>query len=161
MSLLIIDQSIKYEREDAFKDKIVLKIKEPQNRFIYLVGIQRQEKVPRESPSNTLEGIARQVARLKSCTKKITEIANLGHDLVVAGDMNIDWLLPNDLLLRPELRALYPVLDDFLLYSSITQLNTRPTRHQIGHNSSLLNLFLANIPNRITNVDKLSPARFG
>ena len=72
MSLLIIDQSIKYEREDDFKDKIVLKIKEPQNRFIYLVGIQRQEKVPRESPSNTLEGIAGQVARLKSSTEKVT-----------------------------------------------------------------------------------------
>merc|ERR1711954_5458 len=68
------------------------------------------------------------------------------------GDINIDRHLPNNPLVRPELKALTPVLEDFMTTCNLTQLNWLPTQHQAGCNSSLLDIFLSNIPERISGI---------
>ena len=59
-------------------------------------------------------------------------------------------------LRRPELRALTPILEEFAMSRNIAQLNHKPTRHQSGCNSSLLDLFLTNIPERATNIENFT-----
>merc|ERR1711954_191890 len=68
------------------------------------------------------------------------------------GDINIDRHLPNNPLVRPELKALTPVLEDFMATCNLTQTNWEPTRHQAGQNSLLLDLYLTNIPERVKGV---------
>ena len=78
-----------------------------------------------------------------------------GFSLIIAGDLNIDRHAQNDLLSRPELKALTPILEDLMLTENISQLNFKPTRHQTGCKSSLLDLYLSTIPERIKNVENV------
>jgi len=45
-------------------------------------------------------------------------------------------------------------LEDFLMTQNLAQMNFKPTHHQVGCKSSLLDSFISNIPGRITNVEK-------
>ena len=78
-----------------------------------------------------------------------------GHELIVAGDLNIDRHPPNDPCSQPEIKALNPLLEDFLITNNVTPVNHKPTRHQVGCGSSLLNLVLTNISERISNAENI------
>ena len=69
--------------------------------------------------------------------------------------MNIDRHLPNDPLSRPDMRALTPILEDYMVDSSMVQVNHKPTRHQQGCRSSLLDLFITYEPERLVEVDNI------
>ena len=75
--------------------------------------------------------------------------------MLVGGDYNIDRYPPNDPMSRPEIRALNPLLEDLMLSADLQQINFKPTRHQMGNKSSLLDLFLTNIPQRISNIENV------
>merc|ERR1711954_627910 len=146
-----------FERADEYEDQVnpmaSIRIKESRNKSIIVTGIYRQWKAPSETDSNTAEGIARQVQRLELAVEGLSRVVKDGNVHLVAGDLNIDRHLPNDPLSRPDMRALTPVLEDYLMDASMVQVNWKPTRHQQGCRSSLLDLFLTNIPERVTNVE--------
>ena len=75
------------------------------------------------------------------------------YNILLGGDLNIDRHLPNNPLSRPELKALTPILEDFFATNNLSQLNWKPTRHQAGCNSSLLDIFASNIPERISEIE--------
>ena len=89
-------------------------------------------------------------------TEKLSSICELKYELVIAGDINIDRHMPNDPMRRPDLRALIPIWEDFTMTNNLAQLNHKPTRHQSGCNSSLLDLFLTNVPERATNIENFN-----
>ena len=93
--------------------------------------------------------------RLEIAVERLSRVVEDGNVHLVAGDMNIDRHQPNDPLSRPDLRALTPVLEDYLMDSSMVQLNHKPTRHQLGSRSSLLDLILTNVPDRVVDVDNV------
>ena len=78
-----------------------------------------------------------------------------GNDHIVGGDINIDRHQANDPCSRPEVRALTPLLEDYLMTNSMVQVNWKPTRHQHGSKSSLLDLYLTNIPERLNNLENV------
>merc|ERR1712081_132374 len=119
-------------------------------------AVYRQWKAPGENPANSAEGIARQVRRLNEMIENWSKISNLGYEIMIAGDLNIDRHWPNDPLSRPELRALNPLLENLMVAENLTQMNFKPTQHQAGVNSILLDLFLTNIPERIRNVENFA-----
>merc|ERR1711954_307349 len=100
----------------------------------------------------TAPGIARQVRRLKLAIEKLKDNKSKDFYILLGGDLNIDRHLPNNPLARPELKALTPILEDFMTTCNMTQLNWLPTRHQAGCNSSLLDIFLSNILERISGI---------
>merc|ERR1711954_184541 len=73
--------------------------------------------------------------------------------MLVGGDLNIDRHPPNDPCSRAEIKALNPILEDIMVTLNLNQLNHKPTRHQFGQRSSLLDLYLCNIPQRISNIE--------
>merc|ERR1711954_349526 len=101
----------------------------------------------------TAPGIARQVRRLKMAFEKLDSNGIKDYDVLLGRDLNIDRHLPNNPLSRPELKALTPVLEDFMATCNLSQLNWKPTRHQAGCNSSLLDIFISNIPERISGIE--------
>ena len=157
---LMIDNDIKFERlpnyEDNTNPMIVVRVKETRGRHLVIVAIYRQWKAPGETEANTAEGIGRQCLRLKDMTKNINALCDEKYEIIIGGDLNIDRHLPNDPLRRPEVRALTPILEDIMMSQNIAQLNFIPTRHQNGCNSSLFDLFLSNIPERISNVENFT-----
>merc|ERR1711954_293953 len=48
-----------------------------------------------------------------------------------------------------------PLFEDMLISCDLHQLNKKPTRHMVGQKSSLLDLFLSNIPQRISNLENI------
>ena len=62
--------------------------------------------------------------------------------------------ITNDPCQHPEIKALNPILEDLLMTQNLSQMNFKPTRHQVGCKSSLLDLFISNIPEMITNIKK-------
>merc|ERR1711954_298679 len=115
----------------------------------------RQWKALGEGGSNTSEGIALQCRRLNFAFEGLAKASNDGHELILGGDLNINRHTQNDPCSRPDLKALTPYLEDFMMTHNMTQINHRPTRHQIGSKSSLLDLFLSNIPQRITTTENV------
>ena len=156
---IMVHQDVPFERAEEYEDQVnpmaSIRIRESRNKAIIITGIYRQWKAPAETDSNTAEGIARQVQRLELAVQSLSRVVSDGNIHLVAGDINIDRHLPNDPLLRPDLRALTPVLEDYLIDSSMLQINHKPTRHQLGSRSSLLDLFLTNVPDRIVDIDNV------
>merc|ERR1711954_503279 len=112
--------------EDDENPTIVINIKERMGENLIVIGMYRQWKAPREGGSNTDPGIARQVQRLKLAFEKLEENKIKDFDILLGGDINIDRHLPNNPLARPELKALSPVLEDFMTTCNLTQLNWLP-----------------------------------
>merc|ERR1711954_519737 len=156
---IMVHQDVPFERADEYEDQVnpmaSIRIKESRNKSIIVTGIYLQWKAPAETDSNTAEGIARQVQRLELAIQSLSRVVSDGNIHLVAGDINIDRHLPNDPLSRPDLRALTPILDDYLIDSSMVQINHKPTCHQLGSRSSLLDLFLTNVPDRVVDVDNV------
>merc|ERR1711954_258739 len=118
-----------------------------------IAAVYRQWKARGESGANTSLCIARQCQRLKVMTEKLNKIFEDNFELVVAGDMNIDQHIRNNPCNRPDVRALTPILEELMMTKNLAQMNFKPTRHQNGCKSSLLDLFLMNIPDRMTNIE--------
>ena len=156
---IMVHHDVPFERAEEYEDQVnpmaSIRIRESRNKAIIITGIYRQWKAPAETDSNTAEGIARQVQRLELAIQSLSRVVSDGNIHLVAGDINIDRHLPNDPLSRPDLRALTPVLEDYLIDSSMVQINHKPTRHQLGSRSSLLDLFLTNVPDRIVDIDNV------
>ena len=77
---------------------------------------------------------------------------NLGVPVIIGGNINIDRNPANDPLSRPNLKELYPLLDDFIISNNLTQMNCKPTRHRHGQKLSLLDLFITNCSNKVNGV---------
>merc|ERR1711954_511778 len=118
-----------------------------------IAAVYRQWKARGESGANTSLCIARQCQRLKVMTEKLNKIFEDNFELVVAGDMNIDQHIRNNPCNRPDIKALTPILEELMMTKNIIQMNHKPTRHQVGCKSSLLDLFRTNIPDRMTNIE--------
>ena len=132
---------------------LCLKIREPKGKSLMVVGLYRQWKAPSKEKANDKEGIKRQCKRLEKVGELLNKVVNDGNELVLAGDINIDRHLPNNPCQRPELKALTPILEDMMASLNLVQMNHKPTRHMIGQKSSLLDLILTSIPERILNVE--------
>ena len=95
---------------------------------------------------NSSDSIQDQVLRMKKLMSIYQKVLDEESPVIVGGYMNVDRHLPNDTLGRPELKELYPSLDN------LTQLNWKPTLHRARHKSSLLDMFLTICPNKMNEV---------
>ena len=126
--------------ENKENPMIMIKIQEKKGKNLLIAGLYRQWKAPGESGANTSEGIRRQCKILEMVIEKLTIANSRGFEIILAGDFNIKRHMPNDPCSRPELKTLTHILEDFLLSQNMAQINFKPTRHQVGCNSSLLDL---------------------
>ena len=143
------------EAEDPENPMITIVFKQTKGRHLAITAVYRQWKAPGELEPNNAHGITRQCRRMKVMAENFEKIASKGFDMVAGGDFNIDRHQPNDPCSRPELRALTPLFEDMLIKCDLHQLNKKPTRHMVGQRSSLLDLFLSNIPQRISNLENI------
>merc|ERR1711954_322276 len=97
-------------------------------------------------------GIKLQKSRLVKFANTINHLQTQASHLVLIGDYNIDQWAENEPWLRPELRALQPILDRIMTNNSLTRINKLPTRHAPHCTSSLLDLILASDPTAIKRV---------
>ena len=159
--IMIIKNTVQYERLDVDDDEnpiVAISIKTKKHQKAVIVGHYRQWRMPGEGPPNDKDGIKRQKIRLEKFSKTIDHLQALGSHLILLGDYNIDQWAENEPWLRPEIRALQPILDRIISNNGLTRMNKIPTRHAAHNNSSLLDLILANDP---TNIKKIKNIKTG
>ena len=72
--------------------------------------------------------------------------------IICGGDLNLDRNKSNDITKRPDLRVLMPVFNKCLARNDLAQINFLNAWHTLGRRSSLIDLFLTNKPQKITEV---------
>ena len=87
--------------------------------------------------------------------KSIESIKDKADHMVIIGDLNIDQWAENQPWLRPELRALQPILDRIIVNNGLKRMNHSPTRHCLNQRSSLIDLILSSDLPAIYNVKNL------
>ena len=152
--MLLVKKEVIYERMGALENDvnsaIVIRVSLSKRKFIYIIGVYRQWKSVGSSNPFSSESNHDQLVRMNHLMNLIQKVINEGFPVLIGGDFNIDRHLPNDPINRPDLKDLYPLLDDLITNNALTQLNTKPTR--IGHKSSLLVLLITNCPNKVNEV---------
>lgn len=76
----------------------------------------------------------------------MSDASNQTYEIIMIGDFNINRHPPKDPLKCPELCALTPILENFMMDHGMTQTNHKPTQHEIGQKRSILDLIISNIP---------------
>ena len=158
--VVLIKKEIEYERMTSleFNDisMIWLKIKINRGKFLNLVAMYRQWKLPpsmRNSPDRI--GLPAQLDRFGRVCKHINNESSNGTPLLFVGDLNIDQLPENDPLSRYDVKKLDEIFTEMKQITLSEQMNFKPTRFQSGQNPSLLDLFVTNKSNQVTNVETL------
>ena len=124
--LILIKKELSFERVKEFEAyvnfSIVIEIIQSSRKHTFLIGSYRQWKGIGSFQFQS-ESITDQVFRMKCLFETFQKVINLGAPVFIGGDLNIDRHLPNDPLARPDLKELYPLLDDFMTINNITQIN--------------------------------------
>ena len=101
---------------------------------------------------SSTEGLLRFEELLKLYSGVLAE----GHDTVIGGDLNVDRLRQNNLMDRYNLKLIIPKQEDFLEDSKLAQMNFKAMRHQRGQQSSLLDLWITNFPDKCSEIGNLT-----
>ena len=81
-------------------------------------------KAPGEGSASKCKGIAQQCRRLNLASEGLAGACTDWHELILGGDLNIDRHTPNNPSSRPDLKALTPYLEYFLMSNNLTQIIT-------------------------------------
>ena len=151
---VLVKKGITYERLSGseFNDvsMVVLKVKMSRGKSLIVVSVYRQWQLPPEMRTDPSKcGPAAQLDRWSRIMNSINNLNHKNDPMVVIGDLNIDQWATNDPLSRPDLKQLNDMLESTKLACNLEQMNHKPTRFSAGQNPSLLDLFLANIPQNI------------
>ena len=86
---------------------------------------------------------------------KIQKVKDEGNSLLIMWDANVDLNPANDALGRFESCQLHEEYLNMINKLSLAQMNFEPTRHRVGHRSSLLDHFLTTNPEKVDGVETL------
>ena len=84
-----------------------------------------------------LASFTTKIRRLDEALAPVQQLADQGHSLLMAGDINIDQLTANDQGGRHDIIKLNIILTKYKDIGSLKQLNFKLTRHQKGCPPSL------------------------
>ena len=90
--------------------------------------------------------------RFEEFVDTVENIASESDQIMVLGHINIDQNQDNQPWLRPDLKALQPILDRLVVSQGLKQMNKDNTQFSIHQNPSLLDLFLSSDPTKINKI---------
>ena len=91
------------------------------------------------------------IERMTNLIYIYTKVLKTKSYCLICGDVNIDRHPPNNPDQRHDIKDLIPILDNFLADNRVAVLNSDVTRHKAGKRSTLLDLFMSNVPEKCSN----------
>ena len=153
---LIKKNKISYEHMTNLCERniasIWLRVKIDHKKYISIGGYYRQWRLPQECGDLTSGSTKSQISRLKAFINQAKKAIKMTKHCLIIGDVNIDKSVSRDQFLRPELKDLLPIYDDFLNESNLSILNKDHTRFESFCPSSLIDHIVTNLPSHVDQI---------
>ena len=157
--VMLVHKDVEFKRlpnlEDPNISSIWIKAKTGKKQYTIICGYYRQWRIPHEANISNSGTTDSQVSRFNTLIDQVKRAKQISDRIVMLGYTNIDTSGTRDISSRPELKALTPILEEFLNNEAFSIMNQEFTRFQSNCRPSTIDHIITNIPGHIDNVRTL------